>query len=113
MNQHNVGIAKNTAMSQNIARATAHAYSVGRRATERENAVEQHQDVPYAEIIIQHGAKTAHTTKGKDWHSSLKLKKKFPSTQRGIWLQHKCNSLIQSSKAEIGFREEITMQANR
>ena len=80
---------------------------------ERENAVEQHQDVPYAEIIIQHGAKTAHTTKGKDWQSSLKLKKKFPSTQRGIWLQHKCNSLIQSSKAEIGLREEITMQANR
>ena len=52
---------------------------------ERENAVEQHQDVPYAEMIIQHGAKTAHTTKGKEWHSLLKLKKKIPSTQRGIW----------------------------
>ena len=40
-----------------------------RRATEkgRENVEEGHQDVPYAKETTQHGAKTVHTIKGKDW----------------------------------------------
>ena len=56
-------------MCQNTARVAAHVFSVERRATEREkeNVEEEHQDVPYAEEITQHGAKTVHTTKGKDW----------------------------------------------